>query len=77
MELNEKGFVFIDENKRPYWCRIYSGAPWFMYWHEAQKSWVTLREVSQTEVWQANKMAIPEEQAETYHKRHKEFLSGN
>lgn len=67
-KLDEDGFVFIDGNNRPYWCRMYGDKPWWMYWHEGQKSWVTLRQVNQTEVWSANEMAISDEQAEQYHK---------
>lgn len=73
-KLDEKGFVFIDGNSRPYWCRMYGDAPWFMYWHEAQKSWVTYRQVNQAEVWQAHQMAIPDEHAEMYHKLHRKFI---
>ncbi len=50
-ELNEKGFVFIDDRNRPYWCRLYGNHPWIMYWHEAQKSWVTYKKVTQLEIW--------------------------
>ena len=73
-KLDEKGFVFIDGNSRPYWCRLWGGVPWFMYWNDSQKSWVTLREVNQTEVWAANEMAISDEMAEIYHKQHREFV---
>ncbi len=73
--LNEKGFVFIDKNNRPYWCCIYHEIPMFMYWHEGQKSWVTLREVNQTEIWQANEMKIPSWQAEIYHEQHNKFIN--
>ena len=73
MELDEKGFVFIVNN-RPYWCRMYGGNPWFMYWHDGQKSWVTLRRVNQTEIWMANENAISEDLAQIYHDMHKEFI---
>lgn len=73
-QLDEKGFVFIDGNSRPYWCRMYYNEPWFMYWHEGNKSWVTLRKVTQTEVWQANEMAISDELAEIYHEQHRKFI---
>ena len=72
--LDEKGFVFIDGNNKPFWCRMYGGSPWYMYWHEGQKSWVTLREVNGSEVMVAHESAISNEQAEIYHKQHKEFI---
>lgn len=71
--LDEKGFVFLDSASRPYWCCMYHGEPWFMYWHECQKSWVTLRKCSGSEVMLANQKALPEDQANLYHKLHKEF----
>lgn len=72
-KLDEKGFVFIDNNNRPYWCRLYYGSPWFMYWHDAQKSWVTLKKVTELDVAFANGHKISEEMAEHYHKLHSEF----
>jgi len=74
-QLDEKGFVFIDGNNRPFWCCMYHGTPWIMYWNDGQKAWVTLRQVNQTEIWQANEMAIPDDQAEIYHKQHREQFS--
>jgi hypothetical protein len=73
-QLDEKGFVFIDENNRPFWCRMYGGRPWFMRWHEGQKSWVTLKPVNQMDVWMAHEKKISDEQAELYHKKHEEFI---
>lgn len=65
--LDENGFVFIDDNSRPFWCRMWGDAPWFFYWN-GDKRWVSLRQVNQTEVWLANEKKIPQEQAEMYHK---------
>ena len=67
-KLDEKGFVFITKN-RPYWCCIYGNTPWFMYWNDG--SWVTLREVNQTDIRLAKKMAIPEKEANIYHEQQK------
>lgn len=74
--LDEKGFVFIDHKNRPYWCRMYFDEPWIMYWHEGQKSWVTLRTVTQSEIWKFNSMAISDEQTEIYHNQHQKYLNG-
>jgi hypothetical protein len=72
-KLDEKGFVFIDDNSRPFWCCMYFGNPMYMYWHEAQKSWVTLRVINQVDIWRAYEKKIPDDQAEIYHKQHSEF----
>jgi hypothetical protein len=40
IKLDEKGFVFLDHFDNPYWCRVYGGEAWFMYWHDDGK-WVT------------------------------------
>lgn len=72
-KLDEKGFVFIGSDGMPYWCRMYGKNPWFMYWHHAQNSWVTLKQVDQTDVWLANKNALPEDQANIYHDLHNKF----
>lgn len=49
-DIDEKGFVFIDDNGNPYRCAMLGGQPWLFYWHNNHKSWVTLREVSQSEI---------------------------
>jgi hypothetical protein len=73
-KLDEKGFVFIDDNSRPYWCRMWGDEPWFMYWNDGQKSWVTLRRANQTDIWMANEKKIPDEQAQIYHDLHEKFI---
>jgi hypothetical protein len=50
-KLDEKGFVFLDDNKRLYRCAMWGGQPWLFYWHDHQKTWVSLRQVSQMETW--------------------------
>lgn len=74
--LDEKGFVFIDGHSRPYWVAMRYGKPMIAYWHEGQKSWVNLREASQTDIWQMNNLAISDEYAEIYHKQHRAFVGG-
>lgn len=64
-EIDEKGFVFIGNDKKPYWCRMYCGNPWFMYWNNG---WVTLKQVTQMEVWDAYFEHISDEDAEKYHR---------
>lgn len=49
-KLDEKGFVFLDDDSRPYRCCMYCGTPWLFYWHP-DKVWVTLKPVTQTDIW--------------------------
>lgn len=48
--LDEKGFVFLDAANRPYRCAMWSGSPWLFRWHPDNK-WVSVRQVTQTDVW--------------------------
>ena len=73
-ELDENGFVFLDDNNRPYWIAMRYGEPIIAYWHEGNKSWVNLRKATQSDIWMGNKRALPDDQAEIYHKQHKQFL---
>lgn len=66
-QLTEKGFVFIGDDSKPYWCRMQGGVPWVFYWH-ADNRWVSLKQVNQTYVWLAANTALTEEKAEMYHK---------
>ncbi len=68
--LNEKGFVFIDDNNDPYWIAIRNGKPMMAYWNN--DGWVNLREVTQTEIFSWCDVKIPEDQAKYYHKKHEE-----
>ncbi len=66
-ELNGKGFVFLDKSNRPYRCCMYQGTPWLFYWHPDNR-WVTLRQVTQTEIWQMPHNLTQEEQDYYYKK---------
>ncbi len=72
--LDENGFVFIDAKDMPYWIAMRYGKPMMAYWHEGQKSWVNLRQVTQTEIWQMNENAISDELAEIYHTQHRKSM---
>lgn len=73
--LDEKGFVFIDLNYKPFWCRMWEDKPWFFYWHKGQKSWVSSRQVSQTDVLLASKRKVSEQEANLYHQLHERFIN--
>lgn len=69
--LDEKGFVFIDRNSKPFHVRMWDGVPWLFYWHP-DKRWVSLRQINQSDVWEFFTQAIPDDQAEVYHKFNQE-----
>lgn len=66
-KLDEKGFVFIGNDQKPYLCRMIENVPWFCYWHP-DKRWVTLRQCNQQEVWAANKKELAPFLNSPYHK---------
>jgi len=67
-KLDEKGFVFLDANKKPYWVAIRCGNPMLAYWNN--DGWVNLRQINQTQIWQYYQYVISEEEAEIYHKKY-------
>lgn len=58
--LDEKGFIFLDNLNRPYKCCLIENQPWLLYWHPDNK-WVTLRPVTQTEIWRFPKNLTKEQ----------------
>ncbi len=48
-ELDETGFIFLDEEREAFLCRMWDGIPWLFYWHP-EKCWAPERVVSQSEV---------------------------
>lgn len=70
--LDETGFVFLDLASRPYWVRQWGGGLWFCYWHK-EEHWVSLREVSLTEIPAMFQRRLPPERAELYHKLHRQW----
>ena len=61
-------FVFLDDASRPYRITMYGGEPWLFYWH-ADGHWVTLRRVTQPEIWELKARRLPDEQAALYHEK--------
>lgn len=67
-------FVFLDVvAKRPYKAMRWCGEWWLFYWHEYQKSWVSLRPVSGDELRGLRPLALPPEQAKMYDDLHDAF----
>jgi hypothetical protein len=49
-KLDSKGFIFLGADHRPYRCSMIGDEAWLHWWHP-DKKWVTMRPVSQTEIW--------------------------
>jgi len=69
--LDERGFVFLDGNGRPFKCAMWGGKPWLFYWHQ-DNHWVSLRETSQEEIFRMP-MNLSQEQQDLYNKTHDKF----
>jgi len=69
--LSEKGFVFLDGAGRPFLFRMWNGAPWLFYWHP-DNHWVSLRRVSQTDIWRFPQNLSEKEQV-IYHRLHEKW----
>jgi hypothetical protein len=74
-QLDEKGFVFLDGRHRPFLCRMIEGQAWLCFWHP-DNHWVTLRQVTQQDVWSFPKNLNEQEQAVYFelHEKYLEFL---
>lgn len=59
--LKDSPFVFRDAIGRPFRVQIWSDDPWLFYWRDG---WISLRKLTQLEVWQFEKDAIPKEEVE-------------
>ena len=69
--LDDKGFVFLDDRGCPYRCCMWGDQPWLFYWHP-EKHWVSLRPVTQGEIWQMPRNLSQEEQ-DVYNDLHDEY----
>lgn len=74
--LDEKGFVFLDDRNAPYQVRMWDGKPWLCYWNEAYKCFTSLRPVSQAEILQFSKHRLPQDQADLYLDYKAQFVEG-
>lgn len=66
------GFVFITSDGKPMFYDRKS--KWLSYWHEGQKSWVTHSDTSRQDISELESHKIPDDQAELYHKQHRDFM---
>ncbi len=58
---------------RPFKAMRWGGEWWLFYWHEHQKSWVSLRQVSDDDLKLLRTLALPPEQAKLYDDLHDKF----
>jgi hypothetical protein len=70
-------FVFLDRDSRPFKAMRWGGEWWLFYWHEGQKSWVSLRPVGGDELRKCRPHALPPEQAKLYDDLHAQFERKN
>lgn len=70
--IGREPFVFIDGAGEPYKVVMIGGKErWLCYWHTAQKSWVTLRKITEDEAREFKPRAISPEHAAMYEKKGK------
>ena len=74
-ELDEHGFIFLDDNQRPFLCRMWGGKPWLFYWH-SENHWVSLREVTQSEIFMFPHN-LTEEHQQLYHDLNEVWIGAN
>jgi hypothetical protein len=67
-ELDETGFVFLDDNQRPYKCAMWGKAAWLFYWHP-EGHWTSARRVTQMDIWTMPRN-LSDEQQQLYHDEH-------
>lgn len=65
--LDEVGFIFYGTDDNVYLMRMYYGHPWIFYY--SNKEWVTLKQVGQMEVWQANEREVTDVNVLAYYGR--------
>lgn len=65
-KLDEKGFVFIDENHTPFHVRMWGENAWLFRWHP-DGMWVSMRTVTQGEVFSMSPNKLSPEEAQKYH----------
>lgn len=67
-------FTFLDVvQHRPFKATQWGGEWWLFYWHEGQKSWVSLRKADSDELEWLRPLALPPEQAKLYDDFHEQF----
>lgn len=64
--LTEKGFVFLDEEDKPFYCRMWGKDAWLFYWIDSQKKWVSLRKITRDEIWNFSLGRLKNKDAEIY-----------
>jgi len=64
-QLDETGFVFIDDKDDPYHVRMWNDVAWLFRWHP-DNQWVSLRPITQGEIWEIGDRKLSPEEAELY-----------
>jgi hypothetical protein len=61
-KLDEKGFVFLDARSEPYRCAMWGNEAWLFRWNHRQHCWVSLRPITQSEIWDFPRNLTQEQQ---------------
>lgn len=72
-ELGDRGFIFLDDAKRPWLCRMWNDAPWLFYWHRQEKHWVSGKRITQSDIW-AYPHNLTEKQQNLYRDAHDRWM---
>lgn len=61
----------LCSNDRPYLVRQESSGAWWIYiWNKGPKQFVSYRELNQQELWEAEKIRLPDAEAQLYLDQH-------
>lgn len=71
--ISKEPFVFIDGTGKPFKVALWGVEWWMFYWHEGQKSWVSLRKITEEYVREFRPRALKPEHAKLYDDLHDQF----
>lgn len=71
-KLDEKGFIFMSADKKPYLCKLHYGQPWVFSW---QGFWKALRKSNEEELLMSRSRAVTQDIWDYYNKKHGEHMS--
>lgn len=72
-KLDEKGFVYINDAGQPVWITMHD-VPMMYTWNKFKNAWDHAKQIESTEIFFHSMIAIPEKEADEYHKKHKAYL---
>ncbi len=70
-------FTFLCAEGKPVRAERWGGEWWFFYWHEHQKSWVSLRRASPHDLMIARRAAMSRKDEQIYQDLHRQWVDIN